>query len=42
MNRSTALTLTAEHRHAVDHAVDPGGGGVVPLKVQLELHEENG
>lgn len=42
MNGSTALTLTAEHRHAVDHAVDPGGGGVIPLKVQLELHEENG
>lgn len=42
MSSSTDVSLTAEHCHAVDHAVDPGSGGVVLLKVQLELHEENG
>lgn len=42
MNCRTDRTLTAEHRHAVDHAVDPGSGGVILLKVQLELHKENG
>lgn len=36
------LILTEEHGHAVDHAVNPGGGEVILLEVLLELHEENG
>lgn len=34
--------LTTEHGGGVDQTVDPGGGGVIFLKVQLELHKEHG
>lgn len=34
--------LTTEHGGAVDHTVDPSSGGVISLKVHLELHEEHG
>lgn len=34
--------LTTEHGGGVDQTVDPGCGGVILLKVQLELHKEHG
>lgn len=34
--------LTTKHGGAVYQAVDPGSGGVILLKVRLELHKEHG
>lgn len=42
MPSETGADLTTEHGGAVDQTVDPGGGGIILLKVQLELHEEHG
>lgn len=33
---------TTEHGDAVDQTVDPGSGGIILFKVQLELHKEHG
>lgn len=34
--------LTTEESDRVNETVDPGGGGIIPLKVQLELNKEHG
>lgn len=34
--------LTTEHGGGVDQTMDPGSGGIIPLKVQLELHKKHG
>lgn len=42
LSKSESDGFTTEHGDAVDQAVDPGGGGVILVKVQLELHKEHG
>lgn len=42
LSNSESDGFTTEHGDAVDQAVDPGGGGVILVKVQLELHKEHG
>lgn len=40
--KKLGLSLTTEHGDGVNHTVDPSGGGIIPLKVHLEFHKENG